>query len=62
MHLVEVDPVGVQALERGLDLAEDPAPRVARLVGIVAHRAVELRCQHHVVAPPAGQRLADDLL
>ena len=62
VHLVEVDPVGVQALERRLDLAEDPAPRVARLVGVVAHRAVELRREDDVVAPPAGERLADDLL
>jgi len=23
---------------------------------------VKLRCQHDVVAPPAGERLADDLL
>jgi len=62
VHLVEVDPVGAQPLERRLDLAKDPAPRVARLVGIIAHRAVKLRCQHDVVAPPAGERLADDLL
>ena len=29
VDLVEVDPVGLEALERGLDLAHDPAPRVA---------------------------------
>jgi hypothetical protein len=62
VHLVEVDPVGLQALERRLDRAEDPAPRVARLVGIVAHRAVELRREHDVVAAAAGKGLADDLL
>ena len=52
VDLVEVDPVGLQAAQRGLDLADDPAPRVARLVGVVAHRAVDLRREHDVVAPP----------
>ena len=61
MDLVEVDPVGAQAAEAVLHLAHDPAPRVAELVRVVAHRAVHLGGQHHVVAP-ALQRLADDLL
>lgn len=62
VHLVEIEPVGLQALERGLDLLHDPASRVARLIGILAHRAVELRREHDVLAPPAAQGLADDLL
>ncbi len=57
MDLVEVDPVGLQALQRGLDLAEDPAPRVAGLVWIVAHRAVELGGEHDVLAPTAASAL-----
>src|SRR5207248_773390 len=57
----EIDPVGLQTLERGLDLAEDPAAAVAGLVGVVAHRAVELRRKDDVVAL-ALDRLADDLL
>ena len=61
MHLVEVDPVGAQAPQRVLDLGDDPAPRDAAAVGIVTHRAPELRGQHDVVAA-ALQGLADDLL
>ena len=62
VDLVQVDPVGSQPPERVLHLRDDPAPRVAALVGVVAHRAVDLGGQHDVVAPAAGQRLADDLL
>ena len=36
MDLVEVDPVGAQAPQAVLNLAHDPTPRVAELVGIVA--------------------------
>jgi hypothetical protein len=36
--------------------------RRALLVGVVAHRAVELGGEDDVVAPPAGQCLGDDLL
>jgi hypothetical protein len=62
VHLVEIDPVGFQAPQRRLDLAYHPAARVPGLVGVLAHRAVELRSEHHVLAPAAGERLADDLL
>ena len=61
VDLVEVDVVGAQAAQAVLDLADDPAARVAAHVRVVAHRRVDLGGQHHVVAP-AGQRLADDLL
>src|SRR6202043_3898872 len=40
----------------------DPAARVPLLVGVVAHRAVHLGRQDDMLAPAAGQRLADDLL
>ena len=65
VHLVEVDVVDLQAAQRVLDLADDPAARAARLVGVlVVHVAVELGGQEDVVAAAlAGlQRLADDLL
>src|SRR6185312_3343095 len=62
VDLVEVDPVGVQALQRRLDLADDPAAGVAELVGVVAHRPVDLGGEDDVVAPPSGQRLCDDRL
>jgi hypothetical protein len=61
VDLVEIDPVGAQPPQRVLDLADDPAPRAALLVGIRAHRAVEFRGEDDVVAA-AGERLADDLL
>ena len=51
-----------QAPQAVLDLPDDPAARVAALVRVVAHRAVDLRREHDVVAPAAGERLADDLL
>ena len=62
VDLVEVDPVGPQPAQRVLDLLDDPAARVAELVGVLAHRAVDLGREHDVVAPAAGERLADDLL
>jgi hypothetical protein len=61
VDLVEVDPVGAQPPKAILDLLDDPATRVSELVGIVAHRPVDLGCQHDVVALAAGQRLANDL-
>ena len=61
VHLVEVDPVGAQPAQAVLDLPDDPAPRVAAPVGPLPHREVDLRGEHHVVAP-AAQGLADDLL
>src|SRR5205823_6930542 len=60
VHLVQVDVVGLQAAQAVLDLADDPAPRVAAHVRVLAHRAVRLRGQHDVV-PPTAQGLADDL-
>ena len=62
VDLVEVDPVGVQPPQRVLDRADDPAARVAPLVRVLAHRVVELGREDDVVAPAAGERLADDLL
>ena len=62
VDLVEVDPVRLEAPQAVLDRARDPAARVAELVRIVAHLAVELGGQHDVVALAARQGLADDLL
>ena len=42
--------------------SDDPAPRVAGVVGVLAHLAVGLGREHHVVALAARQGLADDLL
>jgi hypothetical protein len=61
VHLVQVDPVRAQAAQRVLDRPDDPPPRGAALVGIVAHRHEELRREHDVVAA-ALECLADDLL
>ena len=61
VHLVEVDPIGAQPAQAVLDFADDPAPRVAALVAVLAHRRMELGGQYHVVAP-AGERLGHDLL
>src|SRR4029079_1051470 len=44
-----------------LDGRHDPAPRVPQGVQSGAHLVVELRGEHHVVAPPL-ERAADDLL
>jgi hypothetical protein len=60
VDLVEVDVVGLQAAQRVLDLGDDPAPRVALLIRVIAHRAVHLGGQHDVVAAPL-ERLAHDL-
>ena len=62
VHLVEVDPVRAEPAQAALDRLHDPTPRVAALVRVVAHDAVELRREHDVVAPAARQSLADDLL
>ena len=69
VHLVEVDPVGLQPPQAVLDLLDDPASRVAPLVRVAAglahghvHRAVELRGEDDIVAPASGQRLSHDHL
>jgi len=68
VHLVQVDPVGLQPLQTVLDLLHDPASGVAALVRVAAglphshvHGAVELGRQDDAVAA-AAQRLADDRL
>ncbi len=66
VHLVEVDPVGLQTFEAVFDLLDDPAARVASLVRVAGlaegdvHRTVELGGEDDVVAPAPGQGLADD--
>jgi hypothetical protein len=62
VHLVKVDVVGVQAAQRVLDLADDPAPGAAPLVRVAAvHGHEEFRGQHDAVPPP-GQGPANDPL
>jgi hypothetical protein len=60
VDLVEVDPVGAEPFQRVLDLADDPAARDTPLVGVIAHRPPRLGGEHDIIAPAAGERLADD--
>ena len=64
VHLVEVDVVGLQAPQRPLAGAADVARREERVVGPVAHRAVQLGRDDDLVAPAAalGEPPSDDLL
>jgi hypothetical protein len=52
VDLVEVDPVGLQALEALLNLLDDPAPGVAATVAALAHLEVDLGGEHDVVTSP----------
>ena len=61
VHLVQVDPVGLQAAQAGVEGLHDPPARGAALVRPRAHRVPELRAEHHVVAAPP-ERAAHDLL
>jgi hypothetical protein len=58
---VEIDMVGLQSTQGCIELADEPASRIALVVRIVAHGKVRLGGQHDVVAPPL-ESLADDLL
>src|SRR5581483_81782 len=63
VDLVQVDVVGAQAGQRGIDLLHYRPPGQAGAAGTVAHREVHLGRQHHVLA--AGvlpDRAAGDLL
>jgi hypothetical protein len=60
-HLVEVDPVGPQPAQRVLDRLRDPPPRGSAMVRVPVERNAELDGEHHVGAPSARQRLAQDL-
>ena len=51
--LVEVDPVGLQPPQAGLDRGHDVAPRGALLAAVVVHRLAELGRQHDVLAAVA---------
>jgi hypothetical protein len=63
MDLVEVDVVGAEPLKAAIDCLEDVFAREAAVVGIVAHRIVELGRDDGLVAGhPLLQGLADDLL
>ena len=58
--LVEIDVVGLQAEQRGIDLLQDLRPRQPTVA--VAHREVELRGEHVRVARPGAEHLAEELL
>jgi hypothetical protein len=62
VNLVEVDPLGAEPAQAVLHLHDDPPARVAELVGVIPHGAVNLGGQHDVVPASALERLADDLL
>src|SRR5579863_10004843 len=64
MHLIEVDVVGLQASQRSLARVADVACGEKRVVGPVAHRAVELGGDHHLLAasPTLRETPAADLL
>jgi hypothetical protein len=61
MYLIQVEIVGAEPLEGVLDRAQDPLPRPAAVVRLVAHGHEELRGQHHLVAA-ALKCLTEDLL
>jgi hypothetical protein len=50
MHLVEVDVVDAEAAKAVVQGGDHPAPGGALMVAFLAHRRVELRRQHDVVA------------
>ena len=64
VHLIEVDVVGLQSTQRSFARVPDVPRRQERVVGPVAHRAVELGGDDHLLAPAATLRKpsADDLL
>ena len=58
MNLIQVDVVGTETREAGLDRLENVQPREADLVGLVAHAPADLRGEDHV-APPVAERAAE---
>jgi hypothetical protein len=63
VDLVEVDVVGAQAAQAGVDLEHDGLARQPAPVGPLAHHAVHLGGQHHFFTPgEVVQRPPDDLL
>src|SRR5215218_1778832 len=64
VDLVEVDVVGPQPVQRGVDGGQDVLARQPAVVGTRAHRVVDLGRQHVVVTAPEqlGEQPAGDLL
>jgi hypothetical protein len=63
MDLVEIDIVGAQALQAGVDLVEDGLARQAAAIGAGAHLHIDLGRQHDLLAlGEIAQGAADDLL
>jgi hypothetical protein len=61
VDLVEVDVIGAEALQAGVDGVHDVAARQPDRVGAAAGAPAGLGRHHHILAPRA-QRLAQDLL
>ena len=61
MDVVDVDVIGLQPFQAGLDLLLDVQPGHARIVGPAAHRIEELGRDHGIL-PPALQHLAQHRL
>ena len=62
VNLIEVDPVGPEALQRCFDRLRDPSPGGAAVIRISTERQTSLRRQDHIVALAPGERFADDRL
>ena len=63
VDLVQVDVVGAEPAQAGVDLGHDRLARQPGAVRARAHPAVDLGGDHDFVAPrEVGQRTADDLL
>jgi hypothetical protein len=52
VQVQDVDVVGLQAAQAGLDFAQHPDARVVALVGPLRHRIAQLGGQHPVVPVP----------
>ena len=63
MRLVEIDVIRAEPFQAGVDLVHDRLSRQALAVRVVAHLAVHLGGDHHLLAPgKVLQRAAGDLL
>ena len=61
VQLIEIDPVGLEPPQAGLDRLHDIAPRRASQLAGIVHRQAEFGRQHDVLAP-RPEHLSQDLL
>src|ERR1700680_2525408 len=52
MHLIQIEIVGLQTAQAGLNRLEDMLARPATIIGASAHREKELGRQHNLFASP----------